>query len=411
MIFPVPIATRHRRSLMCWCCPSCVRLSTAHTRCRCPRRAATHPESKGRSGSSCRSSGAASISSMSAPSPRRRSPRPFPIPANQVSPTCGRAPLMTKVTPCCAIRRGPSASARACPPDVSQQWGARFAPCIGNQCYPSGFIGKGAAITWAMGPCVMRAGALGTDCYPSGVVGQGTRTPPANGQFTLLGNYRRQQSGVAKRRNHLHHRQVELPHPGFPLRRLADDLAASDRQRLCGCRAVPTRRRSGQRQTDASPANCSTSRSGFRSTPAASDRRRCRQRPHRGVRQYRASLVDSLSDSRRWAGTIFGCQRRSPRRSGMALTRRCALEGRPIRRARRCSSPTGYQLRRFTSIDASSMALLGKSRRATTAPSVGQTPALDESSAASGRVDRQRRPRASRRTSIAIASRFSTRRR
>jgi hypothetical protein len=70
------------------------------------------------------------------------------------------------------------------PPDVSQQWGARFAPCIGNQCYASGFIGKGTPVTWAMGPCVMRAGALGTDCYPSGTVGDGTRTPPANGQFT-----------------------------------------------------------------------------------------------------------------------------------------------------------------------------------------------------------------------------------
>ena len=68
-------------------------------------------------------------------------------------------------------------------PDTAQNYAGRFAPCIGSQCYPSGLIGLGPAVTWAMGPCTMRTGANGVDCYPSGSVGVGPRVPPAQGQL------------------------------------------------------------------------------------------------------------------------------------------------------------------------------------------------------------------------------------
>jgi hypothetical protein len=69
------------------------------------------------------------------------------------------------------------------PPDVMQSYGGRFAPCVGNQCYPSGLIGVGSAVTWAVGPCTMQSGANATDCYPSGDPGSGARVGPANGQL------------------------------------------------------------------------------------------------------------------------------------------------------------------------------------------------------------------------------------
>lgn len=68
-------------------------------------------------------------------------------------------------------------------PNVMQTYGGRFAPCVLDQCYPSGLVGVGPAITWAFGPCTMQSGANGTDCFPSGTVGAGPRVPPANGQL------------------------------------------------------------------------------------------------------------------------------------------------------------------------------------------------------------------------------------
>ena len=76
------------------------------------------------------------------------------------------------------IGTGPGVS-----PDDAQIYGGRFAPCVRDQCYPSGRIGEGPATTWAFGPCVMRPGEYGTDCYPSGTPGSGIRVPPANGQL------------------------------------------------------------------------------------------------------------------------------------------------------------------------------------------------------------------------------------
>lgn len=71
----------------------------------------------------------------------------------------------------------------ALPPNDAQTYGGRFAPCVLGQCYPSGLVGVGAPVPWAVGPCSMRSGASGTDCWPVGVVGSGTRVAPVNGQL------------------------------------------------------------------------------------------------------------------------------------------------------------------------------------------------------------------------------------
>lgn len=85
--------------------------------------------------------------------------------------------------PALCYSSGVIGSGEGAAPDVMQTYGGRFAPCVGSQCYPSGLIGVGSPVTWAIGPCSMQSSAVATDCFPSGEAGIGARVAPADGQL------------------------------------------------------------------------------------------------------------------------------------------------------------------------------------------------------------------------------------